>query len=163
MDEAPKNFRLERIEKLLHELRYEIERGLMEHEIEEEIGFRFIHPLSRKIPNGVVIGEFRLRPMPRYAMGIDDLLTKTTDCQMRIGAPKLPTRADGGIDWSEISFDEMLLYFWWNTKDRKSIVRTEFKDFGPLVAAHARERCAQLVKEMRDDDLCAAAIRKMED
>lgn len=61
----PTNFRMERIEKLLHELRYEVERGMMEREIEEDIGFRFYVPVSKVIPDGVVFCEFRTRPMPR--------------------------------------------------------------------------------------------------
>jgi hypothetical protein len=56
----------ERIERLLHELRYEIERGLIEREIAEEMTFRFIFPISHKIPDGVVFCEFRTRPTPRY-------------------------------------------------------------------------------------------------
>lgn len=40
------NFRRERIEKLLHELRYQVERGMMERDIDEEMGFRFYVPLS---------------------------------------------------------------------------------------------------------------------
>jgi hypothetical protein len=35
------NIRQERIEKLLHELRYEIERGMLEHESDETLTFRF--------------------------------------------------------------------------------------------------------------------------
>lgn len=69
----PTNFRRERIEKLLHELRYEVERGMMERDIDEEIGFRFYVPLSSKIPDGVVFCEFRTRPIPRYAMDASDL------------------------------------------------------------------------------------------
>lgn len=38
------NVRLERIEKLLHQLRYEIERGMLEREIGEEMTFRFVVP-----------------------------------------------------------------------------------------------------------------------
>ena len=45
----PTNFRREQIEKLLHELRYEVERGMMEREIEEEMGFRFYVQVSDKI------------------------------------------------------------------------------------------------------------------
>jgi hypothetical protein len=64
------NFRMERIEKLFHELRHEIERGMMENEIDETIGYKFIVPISRAIPDGIVACEFRTRPMPRY-MGFD--------------------------------------------------------------------------------------------
>jgi hypothetical protein len=67
------NFRKERIEKLLNELRYEVERGMMEQDIEEELGFRFYVPISRKIPDGVVFCEFRTRPVPRHAMHPDDM------------------------------------------------------------------------------------------
>ena len=61
----PTNFRQERIEKLLHELRYEIERGMMQNEIDETLGFQFIVPVSRNINDGVVFCEFRTRPMHR--------------------------------------------------------------------------------------------------
>jgi hypothetical protein len=50
----PTNFRQERIEKLLHELRYEVERGMMERDIDETMGFRFYVPISNAIPSGVV-------------------------------------------------------------------------------------------------------------
>ena len=69
----PTNFRQERIEKLLHELRYEVERGMLERDIGEEIGFRFYVPISNKILDGVVFCEFRTRPVPRYEMHPDDL------------------------------------------------------------------------------------------
>jgi hypothetical protein len=65
----PSNFRMERIEKLLAELRYEIERGMVTHEIDEEIGYQFYVPISSKIPDGVVFCEFRTRPMPRHLVG----------------------------------------------------------------------------------------------
>ena len=67
------NFRMERIDKLLNELRYEVERGLMEHEIDETLGFVFYHHLSRSIPGGVVMCEFRTRPMPYYNIHPDHL------------------------------------------------------------------------------------------
>ena len=57
--------RKERIEKMLHELRYEIEIGMMQGDIDETIGFQFIVPTSKNIPNGVVFCEFRTRPMHR--------------------------------------------------------------------------------------------------
>jgi hypothetical protein len=60
------SFRMERIEKLLHELRYEIERGMMEHEIAEEINFRCYVPVSRVIPKGVVACRFETRPVPAH-------------------------------------------------------------------------------------------------
>ncbi|WP_291869618.1 hypothetical protein [Bradyrhizobium sp.] len=69
----PTNFRRERIEKLLHELRYEVERGMLERDIDEEMGFRFYVPISNKIPDGVVFCEFRTRPVPRQAMSPEDM------------------------------------------------------------------------------------------
>jgi hypothetical protein len=65
------NFRRERIEKLLHELRYEVERGMLERDIDETMGFRFVVPISREIPDGTVFCEFRTRPMPRGMMNPD--------------------------------------------------------------------------------------------
>lgn len=64
MPETP-NIRLERIERLLHELEYEITRGMLEHEIDETMGFRFVVPLSRRIPEGVVLCQFETRPVHR--------------------------------------------------------------------------------------------------
>jgi len=64
----PTSFRQERIEKLLHELRYEIERGMMEREIDETLTFDFIVPISRAIPNGVVQCQFRTRPVHRHML-----------------------------------------------------------------------------------------------
>lgn len=66
------DFRMERIEKLLNELRYEVSRGIMEREIEETISFSFIVPVSGAIPDGVVQCSFETRPVPRYAaIGLD--------------------------------------------------------------------------------------------
>lgn len=67
------NIRQERIERLLAELRYEVERGMLEREIPEEMGFRFYVPLSRAIPDGVVFCEFRTRPITRLMMSPDDV------------------------------------------------------------------------------------------
>ena len=64
MSEAA-NMRKDRIERLLRELEYEVTRGVMEREIEEQIGFRFIIPISNSIPDGQVFCEFRARPTPR--------------------------------------------------------------------------------------------------
>lgn len=66
------NFRMERIEKLLHELRYEVERGMMERELDETLGFRFYVPLSRSCPGGVVFCEFHTRPMPGQAAAVNE-------------------------------------------------------------------------------------------
>ena len=69
----PTGFRWERIEKLMRELEYEVTRGMMEGDIDEEIGFRFFVPVSKKIKDGAVACEFRTRPVPRGAWSIDDL------------------------------------------------------------------------------------------
>jgi hypothetical protein len=61
------NYRLERIERLLSELEYEITRGMLDREIEEEMVFQFVIPVSRKIPDGVVLAQFRTRPISAYA------------------------------------------------------------------------------------------------
>lgn len=67
------NVRRERIEKLLRELQYEVGRGMLEREIDEEMRFRFYVPISQKVPDGVVFCEFRTRPIPRMAMDADRL------------------------------------------------------------------------------------------
>jgi hypothetical protein len=69
----PTNFRRERIDRLLHELRYEVERGMLERDIDETISFRFYVPISNAIPDGVVFCEFRTRPIPRHMMSVNDL------------------------------------------------------------------------------------------
>jgi hypothetical protein len=62
-------YRQERIERLLHELRHEVTRGMMEGDLEhEEMGFRFYVPISRSIQDGMVFCEFRTRPVPRWHM-----------------------------------------------------------------------------------------------
>ena len=62
--------RMERIDRLLNELKYEVTRGFMETEIDETIGFTFIVPVSRQIKNGVVLCQFYTRPVHRdTAMG----------------------------------------------------------------------------------------------
>jgi hypothetical protein len=65
------NFRMERIEKLLRELEYEVTRGMMEADIDETLGFDFYVPLSKRIKDGVVRCSFRTRPIPRYEMALD--------------------------------------------------------------------------------------------
>ena len=71
-DRKTPNYRLERIERLFKELRYEIERGMMDGEICEEMGFRFYVPISKSIPNGIVHCEFISRPVPKYYMQPND-------------------------------------------------------------------------------------------
>jgi hypothetical protein len=64
------NFRRERIEKLLHELEYEITRGMMERDIDETLSFEFYVPISKVMAEGVVHCAFKTRPIPRYRMHI---------------------------------------------------------------------------------------------
>lgn len=79
------NFRRERIEKLLYELRYEIERGMLEREIEETLSFRFYVPLSRSIPYGVVSCMFVTRPVHR-----SEIIGDAMQLRLRI------VKSDGG-------------------------------------------------------------------
>jgi hypothetical protein len=69
----PTGFRRQRIEKLLYELRYEVERGMMEREIDETLTFNFYVPISNVIPDGVVRCQFATRPIPRHMMSAGDL------------------------------------------------------------------------------------------
>lgn len=64
------NYRRERIERLLDELKYEIMRGMMEGEIDESLGFQFVVPQSKQIPHGVVLCEFRTRPTLPHFVGM---------------------------------------------------------------------------------------------
>lgn len=57
---ADADMRRERIERLLRELEYEITRGVMEREIEPEMGWSKIMPGG---PTGEVVAEFRVRPL----------------------------------------------------------------------------------------------------
>ena len=67
----PTSFRQERVEKLLHELEYEVKRGMLEGEVDETMGFDFYVPLSRSIPDGVVRCSFRTRPIHRVEMSYE--------------------------------------------------------------------------------------------
>jgi hypothetical protein len=60
------NYRKERIERLLKELEYKITLGIMQHEIEEEIAFRFYVPRPSATPLKYVVAEFRTRPASSY-------------------------------------------------------------------------------------------------
>lgn len=71
-DANNRNYRVERIDRLLNELKYEITRGMMENEVNEHLGIRFVVPVSRNIPNGIVLCEFRTRPVPAYQASLDD-------------------------------------------------------------------------------------------
>ncbi|WP_333676821.1 hypothetical protein [Dyella sp.] len=57
------NLRMERIERILEELRYEITRGMMDGEIEETTVYQFVVPVSKELPGGVVLCQLRTRPM----------------------------------------------------------------------------------------------------
>lgn len=67
MSDKP-NYRKERIERLLGELQYEITRGMMEGEVEEQLVFTFFVPVSKVLPEGVVWCELRTRPIHRGMM-----------------------------------------------------------------------------------------------
>jgi hypothetical protein len=67
------NIRMQRIEKLLYELKYEITRGMIEKEIDETLGFRFVVPISSQIKDGVVFCKFETRPTSRIEMIGSDL------------------------------------------------------------------------------------------
>ena len=60
--------RLDRIERLLDELRYEVTMGMMEREVDETLNFTFYVPISNDVPDGVVECEFRSRPIHRSMM-----------------------------------------------------------------------------------------------
>ena len=65
------SYRMERIERLLNELRYEVEIGMIKGEIEDEtMCFAFYVPISKQIPKGVVQCEFRTRPIPFINMPV---------------------------------------------------------------------------------------------
>lgn len=66
---AAADMRRERIERLLRELEYEITRGIMEREIEPEMGWRKIIPGG---PTGTVFAEFTVRPRTEGQWGVDD-------------------------------------------------------------------------------------------
>lgn len=54
------------------ELRYEIEVGMLQGDIEESIAFEWVVPVSKALPEGVVMCSFRSRPMHRqnvFGMG----------------------------------------------------------------------------------------------
>lgn len=65
--------RQERIERLLHELRYEVERGMMEGEVDEFLRFQFIVPTSKTFHGGVVECRFDTRPVQNARfLGIEE-------------------------------------------------------------------------------------------
>lgn len=73
MSDIEKNYRLERIERLLKELEYEIIRGMMDGEIDETLHFQFVVPRSKMIPDGMIICKFESRPVTKYAIDSNHL------------------------------------------------------------------------------------------
>lgn len=67
------NYRQERIERLLNELRHEVTRGMMEGEIDEELTFQFAVPISKTMREGVVHCEFKTFPIHRGNMPQESL------------------------------------------------------------------------------------------
>jgi hypothetical protein len=65
-------YRQERIERLLAELRHEIERGCINREIPEHMAYRFIVPISALGPDFIVAMTMSLRPVARNQMDGDD-------------------------------------------------------------------------------------------
>jgi hypothetical protein len=69
MNNDPSKYRMQRIERLLDELQYEITRGMMEGELESEtLQYHFYVPASKTLPEGVVWCRFETRPMLRYTV-----------------------------------------------------------------------------------------------
>jgi hypothetical protein len=68
------NYRMERIERLLKELEYEVTRGMMEAEIDESLGYIFIVPISKALHGGMVHCQFRTRPVHRDSIIGRDML-----------------------------------------------------------------------------------------
>lgn len=67
---------MERIERLLYELQYEVTRGMIEREIDEYLSFKFTVPTSRKFTNGSTLCEFKTTPVPheRYVPHLEPKL-----------------------------------------------------------------------------------------
>lgn len=76
-DEASKKMRIDRVERLFKELRYELERGFMEGEIEESLRFEFVVPVSREIKEGAVHFLFESRPVHRYSILGSSLISES--------------------------------------------------------------------------------------
>jgi hypothetical protein len=67
------SLRRDRIERMLHELRYEIERGMINREIDETMTYRFYVPISQTIPGGVVRCEFHTVPVSGHTISSAEL------------------------------------------------------------------------------------------
>ena len=63
--------RKERIEKMLQELRYEIEVGMMQGDIGEWLTFEFTVPVSKTFKGGVVMCSFKSQPRPWFYINND--------------------------------------------------------------------------------------------
>ena len=74
MSEEAKKMRMDRISRLFHELRYEIERGFMEGEVDESLVFEFIVPVSRELKGGSVHCRFESRPVHRDSIYENSLM-----------------------------------------------------------------------------------------
>lgn len=66
------NYRTERIERLLQDLKREIEIGIFENEIDEQLTLHWCVPISRVIPDGGVFCRFETRPVPRHMLPFPD-------------------------------------------------------------------------------------------
>lgn len=66
------NYRFERIARLLDELKYEVTRGMMEGDIEETMEYRFVVPVSKALPHGMVLCQFRTRPCLPHDIFFDE-------------------------------------------------------------------------------------------
>lgn len=63
MSEAT-NYRMDRIQRLLDDLKREVEIGFVQREIDETLMLRWLVPVSSAIPGGAVFCEFRTQPIP---------------------------------------------------------------------------------------------------
>lgn len=64
-------YRKDRIERLLQEVRYEVERGVLGREIPETLGFEFVIPVSKEGDDWCVQFVVRMKPMPRWQIASD--------------------------------------------------------------------------------------------
>ena len=67
MDKTNAQMRMERIERLIRELEYEVVRGVMEHEIEPEIHFSKIFPCTGR-GDDLARMDLHVSPAKRYDM-----------------------------------------------------------------------------------------------
>jgi hypothetical protein len=63
MDEEKPNYRMQRVERLLEELKYEVTRGMLEGDLPDEtMGFRFYVPISKAIYEALCSASFAHAP-----------------------------------------------------------------------------------------------------